>query len=233
MIKAIFFDVDDTLYDLSVPFHRAAEELFPGEKLDLDGAFLASRKYSDLVYDRSFRGEMTMKAMYIYRYQNAFGDFGKQIDERTALAFQAVYERKQQEIRMTEGMERLLAHLGQKVKLGIITNGPTEHQWDKIHALKAERWIPSEHIWISGEQGVAKPEKEIFERARKKLKLTAEELCYVGDSYGNDIVGAKEAGWKAVWFNHRNRKAAEQIKPDAAVSTEAELAEVLEQMAGF
>ncbi len=31
MIKAMVFDVDDTLYDLSVPFRRTAEEVFPGK----------------------------------------------------------------------------------------------------------------------------------------------------------------------------------------------------------
>ena len=93
MIKAMVFDVDDTLYDLSVPFRRTAEEVFPGEKLDLYGTFLASRKYGDQVYAQSFRGEMSLRDMYIYRYQNAFADFEKKIDAETALKFQAVYER--------------------------------------------------------------------------------------------------------------------------------------------
>lgn len=231
MIKAMVFDVDDTLYDLSVPFRRTAEEVFPGEKLDLYGTFLASRKYGDQVYAQSFRGEMSLRDMYIYRYQNAFADFGKKIDAETALKFQAVYERKQQEICMTEGMERMLECLGKKVKLGIITNGPAQHQWDKVHALGAERWIPMEHILISGEEGVAKPDKEIFERAEKRLGLRPDELCYVGDSYGNDILGAKRAGWKAVWYNHRGHQAGKEVTPDAVVDTETELAELLGRMA--
>lgn len=51
MIKAVVFDVDDTLYDLSTPFKEACREVFPEDTdLDLEGAFLASRRYSDSVY---------------------------------------------------------------------------------------------------------------------------------------------------------------------------------------
>lgn len=59
---------------------RLSREFFPGEKMDLEGAFLASRKYSDLIYDRSLSGEISMAEMYIYRLGNAFRDYGKIID---------------------------------------------------------------------------------------------------------------------------------------------------------
>lgn len=229
MLKAILFDIDDTLYDLSIPFKEAFRELFPGEKMDLEGAFLASRKYSDLIYDRSLRGEISMAEMYIYRLENAFRDYGKIIDGPTALQFQSVYEKRQHEIRMTEEMERMLEELSRKMTLGIITNGPSEHQRDKVRALGVERWIPMERIWISGDLGVGKPHKEIFEAAREKLGLKPEELCFVGDAYGHDILGAKGAGWKAVWFNHRGRQATGEVMPDYEVRSEQELIALLEK----
>lgn len=223
MIKAILFDVDDTLYDLSLPFKETFWEVFPGESIDLEGAFLASRKYSDMIYDRSLKGEISMEEMYIYRLGNAFRDYGKIIDGETALRFQSVYEKKQQAISMTEDMERLLEALSGKTTLGIITNGPSEHQRDKIRALAVERWIPMERIWISGDLGVGKPEKGIFTAAQTKLGLEPEEICYVGDSYGHDMVGAGSVGWKTVWFNHRERRAAGELRPDYEVRTEADL----------
>lgn len=229
MLKAILFDIDDTLYDLSIPFKEAFREFFPGEKMDLEGAFLASRKYSDLIYDRSLSGEISMAEMCIYRLGNAFRDYGKIIDGPTALQFQSVYEKRQHEIRMTEEMERMLEELSRKMTLGIITNGPSEHQRDKVRALGVERWIPMERIWISGDLGVGKPHKEIFEAARKKLGLKPEELCFVGDAYGHDILGAKGAGWKAVWFNHRGHQATGEVMPDYEVRSEQELIALLEK----
>ena len=32
-----------------------------------------------------------------------------------------------------------------------MTNGPSAHQWKKIHALGAEQWFPRESIFVSGE----------------------------------------------------------------------------------
>lgn len=229
MIKAFVFDVDDTLYDLSTPFKEACREVFPEDTtLDLEGAFLASRRYSDAVYASSLSGKMTMEEMYIYRFENAFRDYGKKIDAQTALMFQAVYEQKQQKIQMTESMKNLLEHLQKKVKLGIITNGPAQHQWDKVNALRVKQWIPEEHIFISGDLGVAKPDAEIFDIALQKLQVQKGEICYVGDSFENDMAGAKNAGWKAIWYNHRGHKAAENVKPDYEVKNEKELINLLE-----
>lgn len=139
-MKAIVFDVDDTLYDLSTPFKETCREVFPEDKdLDLEGAFLASRRYSDSVYARCLSGEMSMEEMYIYRFKNAFLDYGKKIDALKALEFQAIYEEKQHEIKMTDAMRQLMQNLKEKVTLGIVTNGPAQHQWDK-----------SERTWCNG-----------------------------------------------------------------------------------
>ena len=231
MIKAIIFDVDDTLYDLSGPFKEAFRELYLEEELDLEGAFLASRRYSDSVYAQSLSGEMSMEDMYIYRFQNAFRDYGKDMDAQEALHFQEVYEKCQHRIHMTEAMQEVLKELSDKMTLGVITNGPSGHQWDKIRALEATRWIPADHVFISGEHGVAKPERRIFELVQEKLGLQPQEFCYVGDSYENDIEGAKGAGWNAIWYNHRNHRAAGSAEPDYLVRSEPELIELLGQIA--
>ena len=229
MIKAVVFDVDDTLYDLSTPFKEACRTVFPEDTgLDLEGAFLASRRYSDSVYASSLSGKISMEEMYIYRFENAFRDYGKKIDAQTALFFQAVYEQKQQEIKMTEAMKKLLENLSGKMKLGIVTNGPTQHQWDKVNTLGVEQWIPKEHILISGEIGIAKPDTGIFAAELGRLDLQKEDVCYVGDSFENDIVGAKGAGWKAVWYNHRGHQATEEVMPDYIVKSEDELITLLE-----
>lgn len=125
------------------------QEVFPEDKdLDLEGAFLASRRYSDSVYARRY-GEMSMEEMYIYRFKNAFLDYGKKIDALKALEFQAIYEEKQHEIKMTDAMRQLMQNLKEKVTLGIITNGPTRHQWDKVNALGVMEWIPVGYVFIS------------------------------------------------------------------------------------
>lgn len=228
MIKAIVFDVDDTLYDLAGPFKKTCQEMFGEDtQIDMETAFLASRKYSDEVFELSQKGGMTMEEMYIYRFQNAFRDVGKEIDKETALEFQKKYETNQQNIELTETMKELLAKLEAGIPLGIITNGPAEHQWEKVYTLGLTKWIRKEYIFVSGAMKVSKPDKKFFEAAREVLGAEASELFYVGDSFANDIEGAKNAGWHTVWLNKRNHDKNSMVEPDYTVTTEEALAECL------
>ena len=52
-----------------------------------------------------------------------------------------------------------------------------------------------------------------------------------GDSFENDIAGAKAAGWNAVWYNHRGHQATNgDAKPDEIVTSEEELIACLEKI---
>ncbi|MDE7310494.1 MAG: HAD family hydrolase [Eubacterium sp.] len=58
-------------------------------------------------------------------------------------------------------------------------------------------------VFLSWEQGVAKPDKEIFVRCMNKLGVTPEECLYVGDGGSGELEAAKEIGMKAaqaVWY---------------------------------
>lgn len=202
----IIFDVDDTLYDQMIPFKKALRENFEFVKTDeIAGIFKASRLYSDQVFNQSEQGEITTENMHIYRIKHALQDYGYRISDKEALDFQKVYTKKQNEITIFAGMKGILS-LCQKshVNLGIITNGPKNHQWNKIYQLDLLQWIKYERIIISGEVGVAKPNPEIFFIMENKFSESDKtDFYYVGDNFTNDIVGAAQSGWNTVWFNHR------------------------------
>ena len=84
----------------------------------------------------------------------------------------------------------------QGIKVGVLTNGPSDFQRRKLEVsgLGAEL----DAIAISGELGVAKPEREAFELALALLGTTADETAMVGDSLENDVAGAIAAGFAAV-----------------------------------
>ena len=50
----------------------------------------------------------------------------------------------------------------------------------------------------SGEEGVEKPDPEIFRRAVARAGVAAGEAAYIGDLYSIDVLGAKRAGLQAV-----------------------------------
>lgn len=229
-MKAILFDVDDTLYDLSEPFCNAYTELYgQTDQSLLEEIFLTSRKYSDEVYNEALSGKLTMEEMYIYRVQKAFAEFEKKITDADALEFQNVYEKYQFKISLSRTMRQLLEECRKRWILGVITNGPTKHQWDKINTLGLTQYIPKENIFVSGQLGVSKPQKEIFTYACRHIGVSTEESCFVGDTFQNDIIGAKNAGMKAVWFQRRKTEVFSNIQPGRTVNTEAELFQVLMQ----
>lgn len=232
--KAILFDVDDTLYDQTVPFKEAYREYFGADPaVPADVIYPVTRKYSDQVYSRAMAGQITMEDMYIYRVQKAFEEFGIRITDAQALEFQTIYAERQRHIHMSEQMEAILEYCRGKAELGIITNGPSKHQWNKVKSLRAERWIPHENIFVSADVGAEKPDRKIFEYAERAMGLGEAEIWFVGDSYELDVKGAVNAGWNAVWMNRRKRKAPEDnVKVMYEVGTEDELFEMIKQIVG-
>ena len=232
-MKAIMFDLDDTLYDQVFPFKRAYEEVF-GERfeIDIEELFMARHHRSDEVYHLAVRGEITMEEMYIYRSVKPFDDLGYRISDEEALRFQYAYAERQKHLRMSDEIEELLTELCRKrVPMGIISNGPADHQRRKIRSMGLQRWIPEESVFVSGDDGISKPEKHIFERAREGFGLQPQEMVMVGDSFPNDIVGAKNAGWQTVWLKRRGWKRID-VSPkeaDYVVHTEKELRECLKR----
>ena len=54
---------------------------------------------------------------------------------------------------------------------------------------------------LSAEIGCLKPDPRVFETVQRRLGLFPGELAMVGDSWRDDMAGALEAGWTAVWVN--------------------------------
>jgi putative hydrolase of the HAD superfamily len=206
--ESIVFDVDDTLYRRSDPYVRAYQKCFQKqirtEKSWPDGfeLYRISRVYGEEEYLRRVSGEIDMKEMLIRRTLRSFGACGICLTEEEALHFEETYEKEQSNIQLIPQFEAffdILVSSGQEVFLGILTNGPSGHQRNKIHALGLTRWIPEEHIVVSGDIGVSKPELKAFRIYEKKCCIRPENTIMVGDNLDADIQGAEAAGWNALW----------------------------------
>ncbi|MGX7417723.1 HAD family hydrolase [Carnobacterium gallinarum] len=209
-MNAIVFDVDDTLYDQQAPFKNALTRCFPDyiPTLDVTKAYIRFRFYSDETFCRYISGEWTLDEMRFNRIAEVLRENGRAITKEQGLTFQEVYEMELDQIQLLPEAEQVLDHLAKndEIQLGIITNGPTDHQMKKIKQLNLEKWIKPENMIISESSGFAKPDPRIFDLAADVFNLEAKKTLYVGDNYDNDVNGAKEAGWQALWFNHRERQ---------------------------
>lgn len=97
----------------------------------------------------------------------------------------------------------VVAAVSRHTRVGLITNGPSQIQRDKIRLLKIGELFPI--ILVSEEEGVWKPDPDIFARAVARAGVAAADAMYIGDSPEHDMAGAQAAGLTAVWINRRQR----------------------------
>lgn len=94
---------------------------------------------------------------------------------------------------------------GKGYKIGLISNCFSE----EAEAIRASVLAPFfDVMMLSCEQGVQKPEREIFERCLAELSVAPEDCLYVGDGGSFELEAAREFGMKplqAGWFvkNHQ------------------------------
>jgi len=93
----------------------------------------------------------------------------------------------------------LLQTLRQHYKIALITNGPSQAQWEKIAHLKAAELFDA--IVVSGDLAYEKPQAEIFHLACRKLQVRPDKCVMVGDRFETDIIGGQSAGLAAsIWI---------------------------------
>ncbi len=151
------------------------------------------------------------------------------IDDRTfakELSRRFNIERRKRHILFPEVME-VLKKIASNYRLGLITNGTPDLQWEKIKGAGIESFF--EHVVISGDVNVKKPNKEIFLRAIISFKTTKENCIMAGNSLGSDILGAKNAGIYSIWINRNKKELKGDIQPDKIITNLNELTEILEK----
>lgn len=229
-MDTIIFDVDDTLYDQLTPFKNAFENSFKQfQDVPMEKLYVSSRKHSESLFHKSEAGEIPLIELHTYRIMAACQDFGLTIGYEEAVVFQKIYEQEQKRITLHPEIKTLLEHLTRrKKKLGILTNGPYLHQLKKIEQLGLSNWIPEDNIFISENIGIAKPDPKAFIIMEERLNLVKETTVYIGDSFENDVVGAKQVGWNCIWMNHRRKGVPDTLfTPDKVIYEPAELLEFI------
>jgi putative hydrolase of the HAD superfamily len=117
---------------------------------------------------------------------------------------------------------------------GVLSNGLTVKQAEKLVRLGLERAFTPGAIFISEEIGIAKPHPKIFLIACEKLCVAPEEALYVGDHPTTDIDPAHEAGMHTCLRvgDGKHRRATGMHRPDLTVRNFDELLAILPEKYG-
>ncbi len=100
------------------------------------------------------------------------------------------------------GLEPALAALRARFKLVIASNAEDSGA-EKMRIALARAGLDKyfTEIFTAKELGLRKPDPAFFRWIAGRLGAAPHELVMIGDSYAVDIPGARQAGWKTVWYN--------------------------------
>lgn len=205
-IRAIFFDLDDTLcayWEASKFGMRRAFQMHGPEGFTIDEMIqnwaAAFREFGPTLkqtgwYDGYLKsGEPTRtEQMRLTLFRMGVVD-----EERAKALSQAYYIERDRALRLFDDSEFVLQNLAKRYPLGLITNGPADIQRQEIQTLGLERYF--RHVFIEGEMGEGKPNPTVFARAVEAAGVRPEEILFIGNSYAHDVSPALAAGWGAVW----------------------------------
>ena len=121
-----------------------------------------------------------------------------------------------------DGVMEMLETLYPEVKMGIITNGFTELQQQRLQNTQTEKFF--EIVVVSEQIGVAKPDRKVFDYAFSQMdKLDKTKILMVGDTLASDILGGYNSGIDTCWFNHANLVNDTKIQPTYEIKDIREL----------
>lgn len=193
MIKAIIFDLDNTLIDRQKAFKEMLERKF---HILFDDEELIQKMINDILkWDNNGtveRIDVFKKWAEVYHITKISPE---QLDkewsnESGSVAF------------LFDDVRDTLKKLKKKYKIAVLTNGNASSQRRKLNTINIYDLL--DYSLVSSEYGVRKPDKIIFEYTAKQLDLKTEECSYVGDNYKIDILGSRNAGMLPVFISRNN-----------------------------
>ncbi|NDL64415.1 5-amino-6-(5-phospho-D-ribitylamino)uracil phosphatase YigB [Acerihabitans arboris] len=201
-LRALTFDLDDTLYDNRPVIARTEREsvLFlqryhPALK-DLDAGHFQRlraelrRREPEIYHDVSqWRWRAVELAML-----NQGLDIG--VARAGADAFMASFARWRSDINVPDATHRTLSALAERWPLVAITNGNASPEACGLGGYFT-------FVLRAGPDGRAKPFRDMYHIAAEKLGLPPQSILHVGDDLTADVTGAISSGMQACWVNDR------------------------------
>ncbi len=198
MTTTVYFDLDGTLLEYTSSFQHIVDQTLPvpasTEMVDY---------FSEQVLLEFSRVSQTP-------YELAFEALCDQYDidaDPVALTNEQI-ENEADATRIDPSVKQLLEHIATHHQTGILTNGDGRMQRRKIGAHGLDEIV--DVILVANELGSSKPSLANFEHAKERLP--AEIYIHVGDSYEEDIVPARNAGFIIAYVGETHH-------PDVPVAT--------------
>ena len=178
MIKAVVFDLDDTLIK-EVDYIKSGFDVVStsiSKNYDLDKELVLKDMFE--LFDESSS----------YVYNRVLDKNNVLYSKQEIMNLVEIYRNHTPQIRLSKKVIKVLEELRSKgYKIGVITDGYKESQRKKIEALNLEKHV--DKIIVTDELGREywKPHPRSFELMKEKLNVDFNEMVYIGDNPQKDF----------------------------------------------
>ncbi|MBU0535801.1 MAG: HAD-IA family hydrolase [Nanoarchaeota archaeon] len=210
MIKAVTFDLDNTLVDF-ISFKKKA-----------------SASAMDAMIKAGFRGSKKRLRKELFDFylsygiesNDAFEKFLKKkgvvSDRILAAAVNAYLKVKYENLRPYPKVKQTLRKLKAKgLKLAVVTDAPRLKAYMRLDAMGIADMFDA--VVGLEDTGRTKPSRLPFKRVLKLLKVKPSEAMHVGDWREKDILGAKKVGMKTCFARYGGNKLGKKVWADVYV----------------
>ena len=223
MLKYIFVDLDDTIFD----FHKA-EKIAVSKTLEhfelphTDDVIKRYHEINKAHWKMLEKGIINRSQVKIGRFESLVSEIADDPEKIDAKELAKYYEKCLSIGHyFIDGAEKFLKEASGKYKLYLVSNGTAAVQKGRIESSDISRYF--ERIFVSENIGFNKPSKEYFDVCFDEIKkcdkdFRKDQSVIIGDSLTSDISGGINAGIKTVWFNPNCKKINDDIIPDFEIN---------------
>jgi putative hydrolase of the HAD superfamily len=222
-IKAVLFDLDDTLWPVGPVISHAETTLQQWMAIHTP---LVAQNYSieQLRHHRSVLVKTNPRFGYdLWALRHAvLSKIFQETGEHPGMADEAmaVFADARNQVALYDDVVPCLTALGGRVGLGSISNGFAD--------LQVIGLAPHFQVSLAAHSfGCAKPDPRIFHAACAAMNLLPDQVAYVGDDLVLDVEAAQQVGMQGIWMNRRCLSSGERlhphIRPDAIITSLHEL----------
>ncbi|HKX46896.1 MAG TPA: TIGR02253 family HAD-type hydrolase [Planctomycetota bacterium] len=234
-LRAVLFDIDDTLYSTTEFAQRAranAVRAMVEAGLGLPEEVVA-RELDEVIAEFS--------SNYDHHFDKLLQRLRPAALERinpavvVAAGVAAYHDTKFRELKPFPDVVPLLRTLRSAgVGRGIVSHGWTVKQAEKIVRLGLLPYLDLDAIFISDQIGIAKPNPKLYQTALRDLGLQASDVLYVGDHPAHDVGPPKALGMRTAWCRRSTKwkLQPDEPQPDHVLDDFEELGAILRERYG-
>lgn len=215
MYKAIFLDIDDTVFNFKKCSEGALKDTFSTLNLEYNNnVFESFSEIDERLWKQQKEELISVADVLDIRFRELLETLGLDYDASHVKTHFGNLLGEQ--YIMEPGIEAVLKNLSADYKIYAASNGVLTMQDNRLELAGLKQYFTD--LFVSDDIGYAKPNINFFSESMKRSGFLSSEILMVGDSLVSDIQGAREAGIDSCWYNPYGLENESEVKLDFEIN---------------